>query len=122
VAAVRSEAIDWLANIPPSLRYAVSHSFSQSQCQFLTWFFVLGTPFIGFCTPYRTCSISFHPIIPQDHLHPAGPAVRNACALTPCSASAHAQGSAGDTHCLRDGDEADEDERRQAAAQAGGGN
>ncbi len=42
--------------------------------------------------------------------------MRSACALTPCSASEHAQRSAGDTHALRDGDEADADEREQAAA------
>ncbi len=42
--------------------------------------------------------------------------MRNASAHKPCSASAHAQGSAGDTHGLRDGDEADADEREQAAA------
>ena len=49
-------------------------------------------------------------------LRPARPAVRNACAHAPCSATAHAHGSAGDTHVLRDGDEADADEREQAAA------
>ncbi len=42
--------------------------------------------------------------------------MRNASAHKPCSASAQAQGSAGNTHSLRDGDEADADEREQAAA------
>jgi hypothetical protein len=42
--------------------------------------------------------------------------VRNASARKPCSASAQAQGSAGDTHRLRDGDKAEADEREQAAA------
>ncbi len=42
--------------------------------------------------------------------------MRNASAHTPCSASAHAQGSAGDTHELQDGDEADADEKTAAAA------
>jgi hypothetical protein len=41
--------------------------------------------------------------------------VCNASAHKPFFASAHAQGSAGDTHELRDGDEADADEREQAA-------
>ncbi len=35
---------------------------------------------------------------------------------TPGSPSPHAQPSAGDTHKLQDGDEADEDEREEAAA------
>jgi hypothetical protein len=52
----------------------------------------------------------------MDILHPAGPVVRTASAHKPCSASAHAQGTAGDTHDLRDGDQADADEREQAAA------
>jgi hypothetical protein len=46
--------------------------------------------------------------------------VRNASAHKPCSASARAQRSAGDTHVLRDGDEAGgrrvADDREQAAA------
>ncbi len=42
--------------------------------------------------------------------------MRNASAHKPCSATEHARGSAGDTHALRDGDEADADEREQAAA------
>jgi hypothetical protein len=41
--------------------------------------------------------------------------VSNASAHKPCSASAHTQGSAGDTHGLRDGDEADTDKREKAA-------
>ncbi len=49
-------------------------------------------------------------------MRPAGPAVRSACVHKPCSASAHALGSAEDTHDLRDGDEADAEERGQAAA------
>ena len=50
--------------------------------------------------------------------------MRNACRLTPCSASEHARASAGATHVLRDGDEADADEREEAAAvpaRSGGG-
>jgi hypothetical protein len=37
-------------------------------------------------------------------------------AIRPCSARAHKQGSAGAPHVLRDGDEADADEREEAAA------
>ena len=45
-----------------------------------------------------------------------GPAVREPRPDTPGSPSPHAQPSAGDTHALRDGDEADADEREEAAA------
>ena len=37
-------------------------------------------------------------------------------AVKPCSARAHRQASAGATHVLQDGDEADADEREEAAA------
>ena len=47
--------------------------------------------------------------------------MRNASAHKPCSASAHAQGSAGDTHSLRDGDKSEADEREQAAAMLASG-
>ncbi len=49
--------------------------------------------------------------------------MRNACEGKPCSACAHAQGPAGDTHGLRDGDDADadRDEQEQAAAYRGVG-
>ena len=55
---------------------------------------------------------------------PTGPGVREACRDKPCSASEHARASAGATHELRDGDEADADEREEAAAvpaRSGGG-
>jgi hypothetical protein len=41
--------------------------------------------------------------------------------LKSCTAHAHKQGSAGATHSLRDGDEADADEREEAAAVPGEG-
>ena len=41
--------------------------------------------------------------------------MRNASAHKPCSASAHAQGTAADTHELQDGDEADADEQTATA-------
>ncbi len=53
-----------------------------------------------------------------------GPGERKACRDKPCSASNHAHASKGATHALRDGDEADADEREEAAAgpaRSGGG-
>ncbi len=47
---------------------------------------------------------------------PTRPAVREPCRDKPCSARAHAQASSRATHELRVGDEADADERGDAAA------
>ncbi len=50
--------------------------------------------------------------------------MREACRDKPFSVSEHARASAGATHALRDGDEADADEREKAAAvpaRSGGG-
>ncbi len=55
------------------------------------------------------------PSLPPLAHEPHRASVREACRPRPCSESEHARESAGATHCLRDGAEADADEREEAA-------
>ena len=60
---------------------------------------------------------SFRPCRPSLRVCTTGPAVREPRRVMPCS---HAHASRGATHVLRDGDEADADEREGAAGVAAG--